>query len=313
MNVRKMVVVAALIFIGLPVVLILIGAVFVYALNRTNGTIVSSGQKREYLLYVPRSYDRAKPTPLVISMHAAAMWPAAQMSISEWNKVADEHSFIVVYPSGAAGVLGGDPLFPRGPKVWEGGGGDVTFISDLIDNLEAAYNIDATRIYVNGFSNGGEMSFEVSCGLPDRIAAVGVVAAAVLQIWNSCKDSAPVPMMAFHGTADRLAPYYGGTSLASPPGPVPFMAVRDWVAAWAQRNECEGVPIDAPITASVRQLAYTNCSDNADVILYTVDGGGHSWPSGKRLPEWMVGRTNSELNASSILWEFFREHPLRRN
>jgi len=96
MNIRKMLIGSALVVIGLPVLLVLIAAVSISVLNRTNGAIVSSGQKREYLLYVPRSYNRTKPTPLVISMHAAALWPAAQMATSQWNKVADEEGFIVV-------------------------------------------------------------------------------------------------------------------------------------------------------------------------------------------------------------------------
>ena len=73
---------------------------------------MSSGVEREYYLYVPKSYDRARPTPLVISMHGAAMWGAAQMEISRWNEVADEHGFIVVYPSGER---------RRGPRVWRMG------------------------------------------------------------------------------------------------------------------------------------------------------------------------------------------------
>ena len=89
MKTRKIVIRAVVVVIGLPVVLVLVAVVSFYlsfyALNRANGTIVSSGQKREYLLYVPRSYDRTKPTPLVISMHAAALWPATQMETSQWN------------------------------------------------------------------------------------------------------------------------------------------------------------------------------------------------------------------------------------
>ena len=101
-------------------------------LNQTIGTIVSSGEKREYLLYVPKSYDRAKPTPLVMSLHGAAMWPTSQMNISQWNLVADEHGFIVVYPAGTG----------RGPKIWHveaepASTTDVIFISELIDTLEA--------------------------------------------------------------------------------------------------------------------------------------------------------------------------------
>jgi len=78
-------------------------------------------------------------------MHGAAVWPAHQMNLSRWNKLADEHGFIVVYPSGKGGLE---------PKVWhvDRGAGlmrDVRFISELIDTLETAYNIDPTRIYAN--------------------------------------------------------------------------------------------------------------------------------------------------------------------
>lgn len=313
MNRKKMVIGAVLVFIGLPVVLVLIAAVSLYVLNRTNGTIVSSGQKRDYLLYIPRSYDRTKPTPLVISLHAAALWPAAQMEISQWNKVADEHGFIIVYPSGT--TLAGRGTGVR-PKVWLMKPvavlmADVRFISELIDTLEAAYNIDPTRIYANGFSNGGGMTFVLSCALSHRIAAVGTVAAAQTLPWSWCTDHRPVPMVAFHGTADRMVPYQGGPS-ADPFNPIRFPAVRDWAASWARRNRCRGSPIDARITASVRRLAFTNCAENADVILYTVEGGGHSWPGGKPLPEWIVGPTSRSIDATSQMWAFFREHRLPR-
>src|SRR5712691_13334857 len=209
MKAKKIVIGVLLAIIGLPVLLVLVVVVSVAILDRTNGSIVSSGKPRSYLLYVPQSYDRAKPTPLVISMHGAAGWPAQQMNLSGWNRLADEQGFIVVYPSGS-----------DVPKIWhvDRGAGlmrDVRFISALIDTLEAAYNIDPTRIYANGISNGGGMAFVLSCTLSDRIAAVGMVAAAQTLPWSWCTDHRPVPMIAFHGTAD-LVPYQGG------PSPDPF-------------------------------------------------------------------------------------------
>src|SRR3989449_5175474 len=94
---------AALALLSLPVLLVLVEAVSFRVANRPNGSFMSSGRKREYVLYVPRSYDRAKPTALVISLHGAGMWGAAQKETSQWNRVADEHGFIVVYPSGEGG------------------------------------------------------------------------------------------------------------------------------------------------------------------------------------------------------------------
>lgn len=163
MTTRKIVIRAALVLIALPIVLVLLAFGFFYSVfyfpNRTSataGTMVSSGQKRDYLLYIPKSYDPAKPMPLVITLHTSMSWDSAAMAISQWNSVADENGFLVVYPEGTG----------RGPKSWEMVGSetpsrmpDVLFIAALIDKLGASYNIDKTRIYANGMSNGGGMAF----------------------------------------------------------------------------------------------------------------------------------------------------------
>src|SRR5262249_38413890 len=121
MKSRRLVLGTVLALIGLPMVLALLEAVSYHVLNRSNGTLVSSGQTREYLLYVPKSYDPSKPAPLVISMHGAGLWGAAQMQMSRWDKVADQHGIIVVCPSGS-GV----------PRIWHmDRGKDVRFISEL--------------------------------------------------------------------------------------------------------------------------------------------------------------------------------------
>ena len=314
MNTRKLVIRAVLVIVGLPAVLVLIAVVSFYVRfyvpNRSNGTIVSSGQKREYLLYVPMSYDRTKPTPLVISMHAAALWPATQMETSQWNEVADEHGFIVVYPSGT--TLDGSGTGLR-PKVWSirpeaDVSANVRFISDLIDTLEAAYNIDPSRIYANGFSNGGAMTFALSCRLSHRIAAVATVAAAQDQRpFDWCTNPRPVPMIAFHGTADPLVPYDGGRTWGSPR---PFPSVLTWASDWARRNRCGSNPIESAVATDVTCREYTDCTDDAAVVLYTLRGGGHSWPGGKPMPEWIVGPTSRSIDATRQMWAFFREHPL---
>jgi polyhydroxybutyrate depolymerase len=133
------------------------------------------------------------------------------------------------------------------------------------------------------------------------------VAAAQTLPWNECGNSRPVPTVAFHGTADTFAPYQGGSSPVLPDA-VP--KIRDWAAHVARRNRCTGGASETRITASVRRLAYANCAENADVILYTVEGGGHTWPGGRPLPESMVGRTTREISASRVMWTFFVQHPL---
>jgi polyhydroxybutyrate depolymerase len=299
---RGSVIVAVLVLISLPAVLALMEAVSFYVANRPNGAFVSSGEQREYLLYVPRSYDPTKPTPLVISMHGAGLWGAAQRELSQWNEVAEARGFIVVYPSGAKGA---------GPRIWRvdrsaGLMRDVRFISELIDTLQAAYHIDPSRIYANGLSNGGGMAFVLSCALSDRIAAVGMVGAAQTLPWSWCTDQRAVPMIAFHGTADPQVPYAGGRTWMFP---VRFPDVSTWVANWARRNRC-GTNLDVSVIArDVTRREYPHCADDAAVVLYTVQGGGHSWPGGMRLPEWFVGSTSDGVDATEEMWTFFQAHP----
>lgn len=306
MSTRKRLLIVLLVLFVPP---LLSGAIIVgvvAALDRTTGAIISSGEKREYLLHVPKSYDRTKATPLVISLHGAMGWPAFEMKITQWNLAADANGFIVVYPGGK-GI---------GPKTWFMGGArtpsrmpDVRFISDLIDTLEAKYNIDPAMIYANGLSNGGGMAFVLSCTLSNRIAAIGAVSAAQSLPFSWCPDSTAVPMIAFHGRKDPIVPYEGGKVWIAPE---PFPNVPSWVASWARRNHCASDPVDSAVAAAVIRSAYTECANDATVVLYTMEQGGHEWPGGMPLPEWLLGPTSHGINATNVTWTFFREHKLRR-
>ncbi len=307
----KFAIAGLLIVIGLAVVSLAALLAWSKRMDRTNGTIVSSGITRRYLLYVPKSYEASTATPLIISIHGGAMWPALQMWLSGWNNVADQHGFIVVYPAGT-GAFHGWPSGP-GPHSWHQGPHcclpqDLRFISDLIDKLAGQYNIDPNRIYVSGFSNGGAAAVAIGCDLSERIAAVGVVSPGAPPFPGElgCESPTPVPTLAFHGMADSLAPYKGGRP-AGAPGPFPD--IRDWVSHVARQNQCEGVPSETQVAADVRRLAYTKCAGNAETILYTIQDGGHTWPGGKHLPSWPFGKTTDEINADAVMWEFFARHP----
>ncbi len=298
---KKIVLSILAIVLGLPILAVGSLLSWMHLSDTTNGSLVSSGITRRYLLHVPPSHDSSKPAPLVISLHPAASWPAAEMRISGWNRLADQHDFLGVYPAGRDFPQ----VWPTGPRSAET---DVRFISDLIDKLQSDYKIDSSRIYVDGISNGGGMAFAVSCRLASRIAAVGAVAAAESLPFTWCGNASPVPMIHFHGTADHFAPYNGGMS-GDPVNPRPFPAIRAWVADWAKRNHCATEAKEERVTASVRRLSYSGCVANADVMLYTVEGGGHAWPGEDDLPEIFVGPTTHEIHATELLWDFYTKHP----
>ena len=292
-----------LVAVGLVAAGALAALVLLFVYGETNGTLVSSGETRHYLLYVPKSYNPAAATPLVISLHAFGLTPVWQKQISHWNELADESGFIVVYPAGT-GV----------PKLWraklDDGGKydidiDVAFISDLIDELQRKYSIDSKRIYVNGFSNGGGMAYGLYCRLSRRIAAIGMVAGAILLPWDKCHATQPMPVIAFHGTADPITFYGGGYSRLFN---VTFPSIEDWISEFSRRNMCAGTLSRSVVSLEVSRLQYSRCARDADVVLYAIDGGGHTWPGGR--PLHFVGHTTKDVNATRVTWEFFSRHSL---
>ncbi len=302
-SLKKALLYVLLLALGLPLALAALVVGIFKLVNRTNGTLISSGERRRYLLYVPESYMPGEPTPLVISFHGFAEWPAHQRDISHWNDLADEYGFIVVYPMGT-----------RFPLRWRTHGApdteadrkrDVTFISDLIDAVSARYSIDPDRIYANGLSNGGGMTLALACDLAERIAAFGSVSGAYLLPWDECTPSRPVPGIVFHGTADRIVPFEGGPSHAFD---IPFPSIPQWVETLAQRNGCDVAPQSLPARGDVRGVAYTGC--DADVVFYTIDGGGHAWPGGGSMPRAIVGHITQDIDATRVMWAFFERHPL---
>ncbi|MBU1880316.1 MAG: hypothetical protein KJ734_15315, partial [Chloroflexi bacterium] len=181
------------------------------------GELESGGQRRHYLLHVPPGYAADQPAPLAINLHGLGSNAAQQEQISGMSRLADAKTFIVVYPEAL-----GDPA------TWRVGAGspDVAFIRDLIQHLAGQYRIDPARIYATGISNGGGMANRLGCDMADVIAAIAPVSGAYL-FWQDCQPGRPVPVLAFHGTADRIVPYEGGQGL-------PF--VREWAETWAARN-----------------------------------------------------------------------------
>jgi polyhydroxybutyrate depolymerase len=292
---------AALVFgIGL-----FIGGIY-WELHRSNGEVLTGGQKRAYLLHVPKTIPSNRPMPLVICLHGFAEWPAHVMRLTHWNQLADEFGFLVVYPRGSGF-----------PFRWRCGGWlskqdglsqDVQFISDLIDQLKKEYKIDEARIYANGLSNGGGMAFMLAGQLSERIAAFGGVAGAYVLPWTEYRPKRPVPAIIFHGTADPIVPFHSRSS-----GRFNFLPdIPLWVKTLAEHNGCQTNAVPLPESGSVSVVCYPARTNNADVVFYTVAGGGHTWPGGKPMPAAITGKTTSDLDATRSMWNFFVEHPLNR-
>lgn len=294
---------------GLGILFVVIGmliAGFYWEIHRSNGEVLTSGHKRAYLLHVPKATPKGHPLPLVICLPGFGEWPAHLMRLSHWNQVADESGFLVVYPRGT-----GFPFRWHCGNVFgkqEEQAEDVQFISDLIDQLKKEYRIDESRIYANGLSNGGGMSLLLAGKLSERIAAIGGVSGAYVLPWTEYTPKRPVPAIIFHGTTDPIVPFHGRSS-----GRFSFFPdIPSWTLALAKQNGCQTNSVTVPGNGSVSGLRYPGAANNADVVLYTVTGGGHTWPGGKPMPEFIVGKTTPDVDATRLMWKFFTEHPLVR-
>jgi polyhydroxybutyrate depolymerase len=274
-------------------------------------TLDSGGLERCYYLYAPPTYETSQPLPVVFSFHGFLSNPESQALISGWHKLAAQEGFLVVYPQGR-----------KFPQRWDSGltwgnsdVDDVQFFRDMLDDLSSMAAVDHSRVYVNGFSNGGGMTVRLGCEAADLLAAMGTVAAAVVSD-GECSPSRPVPVMAFHGTADPIVPYAGGEmrgwllrwGAGVTNAPTYFVGAEDWVATWAEGNGCDPIPETVPAQGDAIGVRYTGCDAEAEVILYTIDGGGHQWPAGWPIPA--VGKTSQDIDATRELWAFLQEYRL---
>lgn len=113
-----------------------------------------------------------------------------------------------------------------------------------------------------------------------------------------CDTEHPVSIIAFHGTADNVLPYAGDKT--------GLMPVHDALDLWALRDECATTPKVIFQKGDATGELWSRCRENAEVVLFTVDGGGHSWPGSPTLPRVL---TTQDVNATDVMWLFFIKHP----
>jgi polyhydroxybutyrate depolymerase len=258
-------------------------------------------------VHVPASlelYLSEKPhPPLVIVLHGGGGTGKGMIKLTGFNSVADNNEFIVCYPDGIDKHWGDgrDIVFRKKNGIAVD---DVKFISMLIDTLIAKYNIDSSRVFCTGISNGGMMSFRLACALNNKIRAFAPVAISMSKSMSqNCTPGKHVPIMYIFGDEDPLVPFEGGQIMRSRGEVIP---VKETVDFWLKNNE---------ITDSAKITVTDNKDDDTyvqkydfgkELVFYLVKGGGHCWPGGAQyLPKLIIGRTSQEFNASEEIWRFF--------
>ncbi len=270
--------------------------------------ITVDGVKRTYLAHIPASVDRSKETPVVLVLHGAGTNGPITVMFSGMNQKSDAENFIAVYPDGTgAGIF----------LTWNAGGigkskvDDVKFLSAVIDDLALVAKIDTRRIFATGISNGAMMSYLLASELSDRIAAIAPIAGTVTT--QKPTPHRPVPVMHFHGTADKIVPAEGPG--LDTPSFITFKSVDESIKMWREINGCETTPkiTQFPDIADdgtkVKRFDYPAKVGAGDVVYIEIEGGGHTWPGQSAIVSF-IGKSTKDISANDLMWEFFVAHPM---
>jgi poly(3-hydroxybutyrate) depolymerase/glycerophosphoryl diester phosphodiesterase len=287
--------------------------------GKTTQAFTSSGLAGDVFRTVPPGYDGTTPLPLVLDLHGWSEPAVIQVVFSDLSAYGASHGFITLVPEISRVVPRWDTRLT---------GTDIAWIAALIDDTEQTTCVDQRRVYVTGMSNGAMMTSTLACTMADRIAAVATVAG--VRSPTGCAPQRPIPLLAIHGTDDPFLAYNGGygpkvAGLPAPDGKGTLgstrltsddepKAVPAMMAEWAARNGCNEVTTGIAVSTDVTATRWT-CDAGADTELYTVQGGGHSWPGSKFSAAAVatVGPTTMTISANDIIWTFFLHHPLTTN
>jgi polyhydroxybutyrate depolymerase len=281
-----------------------------------------AGETGHFYREVPTSYTGRTPVPVVLDFHGYSEPATVQVTLSQLGALGQSQGFITITPEVShPGLTGAGPLFDTTP-----GGRDLRWVGGLIDTVENTLCVDQRRVFATGYSNGAFLVSAMACQYAGRVAAVAPVAG--IEVAPRCRPSRPVPVVAFHGSADPLVAFRGGVGRAASSFLTPAVAramgsflprslsrgghsIPGNAAAWAQRNGCAPKPAQVQVTSDVRLVRY-RCPHDATVELYVVQGGGHTWPGSKFSQQLSgdLGRTTLSISADRLMWAFFRAHPL---
>jgi polyhydroxybutyrate depolymerase len=277
---------------------------------------------RTFNIHIPQSYNESVHLPLLIALHGRGGNGESMLLVTRkgFNRLADKENFFVAYPDGI-GLNWNDGRMDEeaNDRAHKENIDDVGFISSLIDSMIKDYHIDPRRIYVTGISNGAIMAYRLACELSHKIAAIAPVDGNIPNLLIvECKPEMPVSVLAINNKNDPLVPFEGGDIQSGirrlKLGKV--LSVNESIGFWINHNNCSTLPVvtempdaDQKDGTKVMRYEYINNTDGTEVILYSIDGGGHTWPGGfQYLPVWIIGRTCRDIDANEIIWSFFKKH-----
>ena len=250
--------------------------------NNNAQSIVHDGVNREYVLYIPDSYDGTSAVPLLLNFHGFGGSASDYMQDADMRSLAEADTFILVYPQGSC--LDGSPHWNPCPTGGDNKStaDDVGFVESMISEISSQYNVDMERIYAAGYSNGGMMAYGLANYKSDLIAAVASVSGTMLDCTGPANH--PMPVVHLHGTSDSVVSYNGSTD---------WNSVQSTLDHWINFNNTVLTPT---VTSdnNIEHYVYDQGDSLVSVEHYKYIGGDHVWFSS----------TFQGQNASELVWNF---------
>ncbi|MBO4873001.1 MAG: hypothetical protein J5496_06265 [Lachnospiraceae bacterium] len=286
---------------------------------------------RRYYYYIPSSYQKGEPLPLMISLPGSGTSASFQMNEGKWKDLAEREGFVLLAPEyvclhadrqlSAQGytqyqigqdsssnmrwvATGAEPVAAHGID-------DVAYLTDLMDLFIEEGFVDEHRVFASGLSHGAYMAQRLAIEIPERLAGVGLVASGIYFTFGSNVLTNKVRIVYIQGTQDPIVPYDGIWAGAqcvsySLPKSIDWFLSRYGVTA-------EPVVTELPDTdpsdgCTITRSEYRNDDGTPQLIAYVVNGGGHTWPGGTQyLVEGWIGKLCKDAQASELIWNDLKD------
>ena len=225
------------------------------------------GLERQYLIYIPNSYNGQSKLPLMINFHGFGGEVNDHLAYTDMRSLADSENFILIYPQGSE--LGGyshwNAALNRGDN--KSTVDDLGFVEALI-NLHSDI-VNLKRVYAVGYSNGGMMSYALACYKSNLIAAIGSVSGSMLQ--TDCTPSHSIPLIKLHGTSDSVISYDRNSYYSS---------VESILGFWINFNKTSTSPVFETVDdngTTIQKHLYDGGTNESSIEHYKILNGSHVW------------------------------------
>jgi polyhydroxybutyrate depolymerase len=262
---------------------------------QNSSTINIGGNTRSFIYYTPTSWNTNQNVPLLIVMHGLTQTGAGLMDITQFNLIAEQNNFIVVYPDGE------NFAWNANMNVTVSTSNDIEFIEALATEFQNNFGTDPLKQYLVGFSNGGFMCHKLACESSMCFAAIASVSGNMSDTtYSNCQPQFQPAIMHIHGTADAIVPYNGGAGTG--------VSVAQCIEKWRTVLNCDPTPttINMPNNnvfdlSSPQRYSYLNGTNDLELI--KIEGGGHQWPGIQTLVGG-AGIINMDFYSPQVIWDF---------